>query len=405
MGRAENTTTSHDLLRQPTLSSSNVSFGKDELSYLSFVRRQKARPGAISMPRRDVLCNKGLKEEIDELIQSGLWEVRTHQPHRGVDPKGGNIVLYPTHLATDLCGKISQIRPGALDPILDLMPTATTIKSVTVLPNASSRANKLNGVAVKFNEKQERWWSELAKLKMSYGRGLSVFALGISFDEFCNRLQDLLNITYGFGRITDGLKYVQFLMDDSGGSYMAIAAGPTHNEKESISGSLFAIQDLKEAVGLVEIINKISSERRLDIARSLAHMFGVGEVELFTDSRYIDLDAERAVVTSGGAMSSHHNTKPFALGLGGVLLCKASDADHLVPIGSGPNYPLGEGQMIELPTGVSRNNLTVKDASPSHIDVVRKLTSGLEVIVNLQVVGIGYNAGWAKNGREIATFD
>src|SRR3989338_6765503 len=163
-------------------------------------------------------------------------------------------------------------------------------------------------------------------------------------------------------------------MDNSGGSYMAIAAGPTHNEKENISQSLSTIQDLKGAVGLVEIINNISSQRRLDIAMSLARMFGVGEVELFTDSRYIDLDAEKAVVTSGGAMSSHNNTKPFALGLGGVLLCKASDADRLVPIGSGQSYPLDEDQIIELPTGVSRNNLTVKDASPSHIDVVRKLT-------------------------------
>src|SRR3989338_7652832 len=245
MGKAEKTITSHELLRQPPLSRSNVSFAKDELSYLSFVRRQKARPGAISIPRRQVLCEGTLKEEIERLVQSGMSEVKIHQQHKGGDPKGGNIVLYPTKLATNLDEKVSQIRLGALDPVLDLMPTTTTIESVTVLPNASSRA-KLNGVAVKFDERQKRWWSELAKLKMSYGRGLSVFALGMSFDEFCNRLQDLLNITYGFGRITDGLKYVQFLMDDSGGSYMAIAAGPTHNEKESISGSLFAIQDLKE---------------------------------------------------------------------------------------------------------------------------------------------------------------
>lgn len=393
MGKAEISIQYPNLIKEPKLTSGNVFFNKDELRCLSIIKRQKARPGAITIPRRDVLCNGGLEAEIKELERSGLWEVRVHQPHRGTDPKGGNVVLYPTQLTTDLGGKVSQIRPGALDPILDLMSEIKAIEGVTVLPNASSKA-KLNGVAVKLDERRAGWWNELAKLKMSYGRGLSVFELGMSFEEFCNKLQDFLNITYGFGKTVNGLKYVQFLIDDEGNPYMAIAAGPTHHEKRTISENLSNMRNLQRAIEFIEIINRITLQGRMDVAKSLGKMFGTGKVNLCTDSRYIDLNLENATVTSGGAMSSHNSARPFALGIGGILLHEASENDVLVPIGSGSRYPI-DSERIELPQGIARKNLEVKNVSDDHVEVVKQLTNGLVVTTTLEAVGIGFNSSWS----------
>lgn len=394
MGKAEASIQHPNLIKEPKLTSGNVSFNKDELRCLSIIKRQKARPGAITIPRRDVLSNEGFEAEIKELERSGLWEVRVHQPHRGTDPKGGNVVLYPTQLTTDLGGKVSQIRPGALDPILDLLPTIKTIESVRVLPNASAQARKLNGVVVKFDERKKGWWNELAELKMSYGRGLSVFELGMSFDEFCNKLQDFLNITYGFGKTVNGLKYVQFLIDDEGNPFMAIAAGPTYHEKKTISENLSNMCDLQRAIEFIEIINRITLQGRMDVAKSLGKMFGTGKVNLCTDSRYIDLNLENATVTSGGAMSSHNSARPFALGIGGILLHKTSENDDLVPIGSGSKYPI-DSERIELPQGIARKNLEVKNVSDDHVEVVKQLTNGLAVTTTLEAVGIGFNSSWS----------
>ena len=372
-------------------------FARKEL-YLSSIYGKYGKEGGagtkIQISNSELRHNLNLREQLNELESSGLITLKVHNVG-GV----GNTIVYPTKEGIINASDANQIPAEALRPVLDLIRTNSTVAGLTFLPN-STPSGKLNGVAIDFDTKVRKWWTELEKLKISYGRGLSIFSLPISFDEFCARLTDFLYITHGAGQFMDGLKYVQFLMDDSGGAYMAVVAGLTQNEKESLPGHLSKSQSIGEVIELIKRANETTSKRRIDIVKSLSHMFGIRDsADLLADTTYIGLDPAHALGASGAAMNSYNGMAPYAMGIGEIVLRKSKEEEGIIPIGTCARY-LCDSSQIELPAGISRDILEKSSVTPDQLEVINRLTSGFDVVKILKVVGIGYNSSWKTYKRK-----
>lgn len=367
-------------------------FTRGEL-YLPSVYDKYGRGGVgakIQISNLELRHNLNLREQLNELESSGLITLKVHNVG-GV----GSTIVCPTEEGVMSASYVSQIPVEALRPVLDLIRTNSAVTGLTFLPN-STPSGKLNGVAIDFDTKVKKWWTELEKLRISYGRGLSVFSLPLSFDEFCERITDFLNITHGAGQLVDGLKYVQFLIDDSGGVFMAIAAGLTRKEKENLPGYLSKSQSIGELTELIRQANETTSMRRIDIAKGLTQMFGLENIgDLLADTTYIGLNTARALGTSGAVVDSYNGIAPYAIGIGEIVLRTSKEEEGIIPIGTGARY-LCDTSQIELPTGISRDVLEKQGATSANIEVIDRLTSGFDVVKVLRVVGIGYNRSWKK---------
>lgn len=371
-------------------------FKREEL-YLPSIYGAYGKGGVgtkIQISNSELRNNQSLRGQLNELESSGLITLKVHNVG-GV----GNTIVCPTEEGVMSASYANQIPIEALRPVLDLIRTNSTVMGLTFLPN-STPSGKLNGVAIDFNIQEKKWWTELERLKISHGRGLSVFSLPISFNELCDRLTDFLNITHGVGQLIDGLKYVQFLIDNSGGVFMAIAAGLTRKEKESLPGYLSKSKSISEVTELIKRANETTSKRRIDIAKGLTQMFGLGNIgDLLADTTYIGLNPARALGTSGAVVDTYNGIAPYAVGVGEIVLRTSKEEEGIIPIGTGARY-LCDTSQIELPTGISRDVLEKQGAISAKLEVIDRLTSGFDVVKILKVVGIGYNSSWKTYKRK-----
>lgn len=339
-----------------------------------------------------------LAEEVSRLKAAGKISVDWRSPY----PHSGNVVIRADDTALE---KAQLFEPGALTPVLKLAKRIS-IKSVDLMMNASPNGNKLNGASVGIDPSPDKkWWRELAEVKMAFGRGLSVFPLSVSPDEFKYKLHNWLNVTNimcqegkmsksAWGQLIEGLKYVQYLEDDAGNPYMAVVAGLNKEDALYVSDYLKKATKSSEVIGLFDSINDRTSFQRLRIAQELSRALGCTVTDTYADSSYINLDPKNAILVSGGVYEPNNGIKPFATGIEGIILHNVNSGDILHPVGTGAGFPLHG--LIQLPTGIDIYNLGIADVSDAKIEEVNRLMSQINTELSLRTVGIGYNVDWYK---------
>lgn len=329
-----------ETVRAPNLpgSATSIHLDNSDLKHLSLLRmfgsyEKFADPRrAILIPNRAV--DGDLRALLNELSSTGRIITRTDKPRVTVDPhSSGNTVVRPSVMDATVMEAFVDVNPRALGAVLDLVGRRGNIlKSVDIFPNFSPHG--LKGVALEIDTKVDKWWRDLATYNWPIGRGIIVSALPVGAEEFIDRSDFILPLVDAIGKASSGIyKYVRFFYDSEDNRvFMAVSAGPSREERASISEQLANIHRPGKARELMASLSSVFSQRRKNLTVSLSREMGFdGATETVSETPYVFLDIDRGSAISGGVPSGV-DLIPFGLRDDGLIIYRdASEKVH--PLG------------------------------------------------------------------------
>lgn len=319
-------------------SATSIHLDADDLSHLSLLRKFGTSE-KFADPRRTILIpnriiDADLQALLSELSSTGRITTRTEKPRAIIAPSlSGNTVVRPTKTDETVMAAFVDVNPGVLRPVLDLVGRRGNIlKSVDIFPNVSPQG--LKGVALEIDTGVDKWWRELAAYNWPIGRGLIVSALPIGAEEFIDRSDSLLPLIDAIGKGSEGiLKYVRFFYsEDDSRVFMAVSAGPSREERASISRQLANLHRPGKAKDLMRSVNDVFSQRRRNLAISLNQQMGLaGGMEVVSETPYVSLDIDQGSAISGG-IPPGPDPIPFGLREDGLIIYR-DPSENAHPLG------------------------------------------------------------------------
>ncbi len=270
--------------------------------------------GNISIPRSKIIHDHETGGLIRALQELGRVIVVEKIPRVLGSQASGSTVVYFNDNDYSAGTVVRLINAGLLAPLLNFFRHhPSSITGAEIFPNISPHGIK--GLALTLSEDQKNWSGLFSQLNWSLGRGLQIAALRIDPMAFIENSQDILLQVYRAAAtgVFGGIKYVQFLSDQQGAQlYVAVAAGPTSEEKTAIGQRLTNSRpsDRDSTLGR---IRSFYSDKRAEIMAKIAEILGADPagIEQLTDLPYIDGDINNGLLVSGGTLGPNNGLSAF----------------------------------------------------------------------------------------------
>lgn len=305
--------------------------------------------GGMSFSRAFLKERQLYERLINPLQEAGRVRV-VDRPTKG-SPGAGNAVVYLTEDAS-VQGSLKDISPVILKHATNFfLGNVANVNGIHIFPNTSPNAFKGVSVDVK---RDNLTGQTLSKLRWPMGRGTRLIALPSYFDAetFIETEEALGAYARLIGANTDGsVKSIKFYYDEETYRvYLALAAGPTDNQKRLIRLQLQNAPKQTDVEQVKQMAEKIGRRARDLITATLMDFFPWKEdVEVVLDEPYVDMDTRsNGVVTaySGGIKGEENGIGAYTVGLSDMIIYDADGkivplGTKLVPKGS-PNFASGQ---------------------------------------------------------------
>lgn len=313
---------------QPSL---GILLDRNDLNQLDLLKRfgtadQFADPKrTICLPRHQVTDD--LSQLLSSLEGAGRIKVKHQITGRSYTPQqSGNVVIRPGVEDATVLETFKDVELSALRPLLGFQEAhPNLLESAILFPNLSKKG--LKGAVLQLDTRQKGWWRALAEYSWPFSRGLITVVLPTGAEEFIERSDAILPRVAAIGRANSGtIKYLRFFyIEGDERVFMAIAAGPSHSERRTISNELAKTHRPKRVSDLMESVAQTCSDRRQGLVTLITDGLGLnGPVEEVSNVPFVMLDVDRGQAVSGG-VGPGSDLLPFTLSNGMIIHRDATD--------------------------------------------------------------------------------